>query len=87
MVFEISERGKIARAGHVEAVGRSRANAIENAFHPERWAKVYDHWMDEHSGLVHQPPALVGTPDSGVVSKQMRRSDTESTTAFKQSDS
>ena len=35
-------------------------------FHPDRWAKVYDHWMGEHPGLVHQPPALVGTSDSGV---------------------
>ena len=35
-------------------------------FHPQRWAKVYDHWMGSIAGLVHQPPALVGTPDSGV---------------------
>ena len=38
----------------------------EMKFHPERWAKVYDHWMSEHPGLVHQPPALVGASDSGV---------------------
>jgi len=32
-------------------------------FHPQRWAKVYDPLADEHSGLVHQPPALVGASD------------------------
>ena len=39
-----------------EADGSSRAGGRRSDkmhFHPQRWAKVYDHWLSEHSGLVH----------------------------------
>ena len=59
MVFEISERGKIPRlrgAGRLEAASsrephvesgapQSSALQMKMRFHPQRWAKVYDHWM------------------------------------------
>jgi hypothetical protein len=40
MVFEISQRGKGSAT-----VPRSRGQG-EMKFHPDRWARVYDHWME-----------------------------------------
>ena len=37
------------------------------AFHPDRMEKIYFHWLSQHSRLVHQPPDLVGPPNSRLV--------------------
>ena len=36
-------------------------------FVPEQWVNTYNQWMQEHPGLVHLAPALVGPPDPGLV--------------------
>ncbi len=36
-------------------------------FYPDRWVKVYEHWMTEHPRLVHLAAALVGAPDPRLV--------------------
>jgi valyl-tRNA synthetase len=38
MVFEVSERAWNRQPGAALAQGRMK-------FHPDRWAKVYDHWL------------------------------------------
>ena len=39
-------------------------------FVPENWTGVYLRVDAQHQGLVHQPPALVGSPHSGVVRRR-----------------
>ena len=61
MVFEISERGEIPRVRGAGLISEGRASTSPTSskgvaelrppkdgkmhFHPQRWAKVYDHWM------------------------------------------
>ena len=94
MVLEISERGEIARGGGAGRTERRPGSArpamtkqadgdrrsCKMHFHPDRWAKVYDHWM---GGLQdwcvsrqlwwgHRIPVWYRTTDSAVLQKQVR---------------
>ena len=51
----------LAKAG-LEAVQDGRIKIV-----PERFEKIYYNWLDEHQGLVHQPPVVVGTSHPGLV--------------------
>ena len=42
-------------------------------FVPERFDKIYLHWLGKHQGLVYFAAALVGAQDSGVVLPGLRR--------------
>ena len=46
----------------IEAVESGRIRFV-----PENWSKTYFEWMQQHPRLVHQPPAVVGTPDPCLV--------------------
>ncbi len=44
----------------------------EIKFVPERFTKNYMNWMQRQPRLVHQPPAVVGRPDPGMVLRRLR---------------
>ena len=46
--------------------GASMRSDLRLAFHPARYASGYVSWLAEKRDLVHQPPALVGSPDPRV---------------------
>ena len=50
----VEEAKKAVKDGHIK-------------FYPQRWEKTYLHWLDQYTGLVYQPPALVGAPHSSLV--------------------
>ena len=44
----------------------------EIKFVPENWTTTYYQWLEQHPGLVHLAPAVVGPPDSRVVRRERR---------------
>ena len=58
-------RMKELAAPAIEVVKNGRVK-----FSPGQWNGVYLDWMENIRRLVHLPPALVGPPDSGLVSRR-----------------
>ena len=56
------------RDGAAGRGGRSRPRATgRTRILPERFEKVWEHWLDRDPRLEREPPALVGPPDPGLV--------------------
>ena len=60
----------------MEPLAKPAIESVEKGeikFVPERFTKNYMNWMKKHPRLVHQPPAVVGPSDPGLVLRRLRR--------------
>ncbi len=60
----------------MEPLAKPAIESVEKGeikFVPERFTKNYMNWMKGQPRLVHQPPAVVGPPDPGLVLRRLRR--------------
>ena len=60
----------------MEPLAKPAIDAVKDGdirFIPERMDKIYYQLDGEHQGLVYLPSAVVGSPDSGVVLRGLRR--------------
>ena len=54
----------------MDTLAQSAIDAVEDGrvrFFPSRYSKTYLDWLKEKTGLVYQPPTLVGTSDTDLV--------------------
>ncbi len=51
----------------IAEVALEKVASGEVKFVPENWTTTYNQWLEQHPGLVHLAPAVVGPPDPGLV--------------------